>query len=127
MISSLRVGFSPTLKEINFDEIMIQIEGESVNLTVEVITNLSLTADPTWSKLDDQLPSKATVINYTSGNQTYSTLGLPNLTSFIDTGNYTLTASNRCGTSSTFVYMDVKGKELCVLLCSVKLLFIFCQ
>ncbi|XP_065920649.1 uncharacterized protein [Dysidea avara] len=102
-------GFSPTLKEINFDEIMIQIEGESVNLTVEVITNLSLTADPTWSKLDDQLPSKATVINYTSGNQTYSTLGLPNLTSFIDTGNYTLTASNRCGTSSTFVYMDVKG------------------
>ena len=84
-------------------------EGKSINLTVEILSDSPLTFGPTWSKLDEPLPSKAVVRNFFVGRNLYTSFGLSDLSFANDTGNYSLTTENECGESNLAVYIDVKG------------------
>jgi len=59
------------------------------------------------------LPSTAVVDNYTTDGVLYSRLSLYELSFEEDSGNYTNTVKNHCGSSFAFVFIDVmKGKKL---------------
>ena len=93
------------LDKTNFENALDVEEGGSVNLTVEVFSNMSLAAVITWSRLDG-LPENAVVTYYVINGLNYTSLRLTNAAA-VDTGNYSLTAINECGNSNLYVYIDV--------------------
>ena len=53
------------------------------------------------------------VDNYTTGGVRYSRLSLYDLSFEDDTGNYTNTVKNQCGSSFVYIYIDVmEGRRL---------------
>lgn len=94
---------------MNFEEVMKVIKGKSLNLTVEISSSVPLIGEPAWIKLDEPLSSKDVVKNFVVNKHIYSSLGFSNESFAIDTGNYSLSTKNACGTSSLSVYIDVKG------------------
>ena len=99
----------PVLQRTNFEEIVKVKEGDSLNLTVEITSDLPLTGEPTWSSLDEPLSSEAVVRNFVVNKHNYTSLGLSGVSFANDSGNYSLTAKNFCGKSSLTAYVDVKG------------------
>ena len=95
------------LHKINFQNALDVEEGGSVNLTVEVFSNMSLTAEILWSGPGD-LPENAVVTYYVINGINYTSLYFNN-TVVADTGNYSLTVMNECGGSILYVYIDVRG------------------
>ena len=88
-----------------------EIEGSSVNLTVQVFSSLPLISEPMWSRMNGALPPRAAVTNFIKNEIIFTSLALFNLSSTDDNGNYSLTASNRCGSSSFIVHFSVKGNK----------------
>ena len=89
---------------------MVKVQDKrSLNLTAEILSNLPLIGEPSWSRLDGTLFSNAIVTNFEINDHTYTSLGLFNVSFVNDTGNYSLTTQNKCGKSSLTVYIDVKG------------------
>ena len=82
---------------------------KSLNLTVEILGDLPLIDEPTWSRLDGPLPTNAVVANFKVDDHMYTLLGLSDVSFINDIGNYSLTTQNKCGKSSLTVYIDVKG------------------
>ena len=105
------------MHKTNFEKFVEVEEGGSLNLTVEVFTNTSFTAEILWSKLDDPLPASAIVINFVVNGINYTSLELFNLSFANDAGNYSLIAINECGISDLNIYIDVKGTyiRMCIL------------
>lgn len=99
----------PVLQRTNFEEVIKVKEGDSLNLTVEITSDLPLTGEPTWSRSDEPLSSEAVVRNFVVNKHNYTSLGLSNLSFANDSGNYSLTVKNLCGKSSLTVYIDVTG------------------
>ena len=81
----------------------------SLNLTVEILSNVLLIGEPTWSRLDGPLSTNDIVINFKVNNHIYTSLGLSDVSFVNNTGNYSLITQNKCGKSSLTVYIDVKG------------------
>ena len=102
-------GSPPLIHKTNYEEVLTTEEGNSVNLTAEIVSGLPLTNGPVWSRLDDSLPSKAIVIDFMVENKEYSSIEISNLSFGIDGGNYSLSASNKCGKTTSFVFINVKG------------------
>ena len=102
---------SPVLHKANFESVVEVEEGGSLNLTVEVFNNMSLKfTDIIWSRLDDDpLPENAIVIDFVVNGINYTSLELFNLSFANDSGNYSLTAINECGSSDLSVYVNVRG------------------
>ena len=80
--------------------------GRPFNLTATVVSKSNLTL-LYWSppKLVGPLPNRTTVVS--SGNITTATFMLLKNASLGDSGNYILTAVNKCGKNSSQVYVDV--------------------
>lgn len=97
------------LYKTNFDEVVEVRKGMSLNLTVAVFTNLSLTSVPVWSRENQQLYSIAVVKNFVTNEIFYTSFIIFNLSYVNDTGVYSLSVSNRCGSSSISVFIDVTG------------------
>ena len=117
----------------NFRHYILLVEGSNVTLTltINVTTGPStlFNGSVTWkvfSGTEHDLPPTAKVINYISDGVFHSNLSLYDLSYYNDIGNYTCTASNECGTSSVFAYIDIsKGMSLLfvVICCHQLLLF----
>ena len=118
------------------------VEGSNVILTTTVTTDHDLSTlfngsvttlfngSVTWKVfrgVEHHLPPTAKVINYISDGALHSNLSLYNLSYYNDIGNYTCTASNECGTSSVFAYIDIsKGMSLVfVVICCHELLLFY--
>lgn len=100
----------PILHKANFFESFIEVEkGGSVNLTVEVFNNMSLSIEITWSRLNGSLPRSTLVTNFVVNRTDYTSLRLFNLSFANDTGYYSVTAINECGSSDLDVYINVTG------------------
>ena len=97
------------LHKTNFGNALDVEEEGSVNLTVEVFSNMSLTPEihVFWSG-PGGLPENAVVTYYVINGINYASLGFNNIV-VADTANYSLTAMNECGSSILYVYIDVKG------------------
>ena len=102
-------GSAPHVVSDNFHHYASETEGHNLTLTTLVTSDLPLSSGyPIWGVLGDRsLPSTAVVDNYTDGGILHSRLSLYNLSYFDDSGNYTNTASNKCGTSFIFVFIQV--------------------
>ena len=76
------------------------------NLTATVVSNLNLTSSH-WSPPEpsNPLPNKTITVHH--GNITTTTLMLLENATLGDSGNYTLTAVNECGRSSSQVEVEV--------------------
>ena len=107
------VGTQPAMSA-HFNHYMLLDEGSNVTLTTEIITDLPLSnRSPSWNvSTGPNLPKNAKVNNYTVDG--FSSLTLYDLSFYDDTGNYTCTASNKCGTSSEFVYIAIRKGMSCV-------------
>lgn len=103
------LDFPPSLHKTNFNEVVEVTEGLPINLTVQVLSSLPLTSEPVWSRMNGVLSSSSIVINFIRDKMNFTSLGLYNVSHTNDTGIYSLTASNRCGSSSFIVYISVKG------------------
>ena len=99
----------------HFYHYMLLDEGSNVTLTTEIITDLPLfNGSPFWNaSTGPSLPKNAKVNNYTIDGHIYSSLILSHLSFYDDAGNYTCTASNMCGTSFMFVYIDITKSMSC--------------
>lgn len=100
----------PVLHKTNFENRLDVEEGGSVNLTVEVFSNMS--AAPTkilWSG-PDGLPENTVLTHYVINGVVYISLTFTNAVAN-DTGNYSFIAINECGTSNLYVYIaiDMEG------------------
>ena len=110
MFSSL-IASAPDLCPVNFNPPLKDVlPNRSVNLTVSVISELSLTNHPKWLKINDDLPEDSHT-NYTDDD--YFSLFIDKA-SYDDRGIYCLTASNQCGTSTISVTLRIlKGNDHC--------------
>ena len=110
MYSITFLDVSPVLHKANFENVVEVEEGGSLNLTVGIFTNMSINfTDIIWSKLDDPLPKNAIVIDFAVNGINYTSLELFNLSFANDSGNYSLTAINECGSSDLSVIVNVRG------------------
>ena len=87
-------------------------EGSSLNLTAEIVSIRPLTNGPVWSRLKGSLPSRATVIKFMTENKGYTSISIAYLSFIIYGGNNSLSVSNKCGKTTSFVYVNVKGKHI---------------
>ena len=102
------VGSAPLVSRENFRYYITRIEGSNITLTATVTTDLPLSSGyPVWQVAHGMLPSNAKVDNYTIDGVLYSNLSLYNLSYYENSGNYTFTASNECGTSLVFTFIEV--------------------
>ncbi|XP_065920286.1 uncharacterized protein [Dysidea avara] len=107
-------GSPPMIRRTNYEDIMPVDNGKSVSLIAELVSSLPLVNGPTWSKSDASLlPSEAVTKSFTVGNKSYSSLDISNVSFVQDYGNYSLSVSNICGKTSSFVFIDVKGPKVC--------------
>ena len=88
-----------------------KLTGRPFNLTATVVSNLALIWLH-WSPPEyfNPLPNKTITVRH--GNITTTTLMLLKNATLGDSGNYTLTAVNECGLSSSQVEVDVLTCEL---------------
>ena len=101
-------GSAPLVSRENFRYYITRTEGTNITLTATVTTDLPLSSGyPVWQVAHEMLPSNAKVDNYTIDGVLYSNLSLYNLSYYENSGNYTFTASNECGTSSVFTFIEV--------------------
>ena len=108
-------GSAPHIVRDHFHHYISEIEGHNLTLTTFVTSDLPLISGYpfcNWGVLGGQsLPPTAEVDNYTDDGILHCRLSLYNLSYFDDSGNYTNTASNKCGTSFIFVFIQItKGK-----------------
>ena len=101
------VGSAPHVASDNFYPYILKMEGSNLTLVTSITSNLSFSSD--WEVIDHKsLPSTAVVDNYTTTDGIlHSKLSLYNLSYYNDSGNYTNTASNKCGTSFVFTFIQV--------------------
>ena len=105
-----RIGSAPHVTSDNFYHYISKIEGSNLTLVTSITSNLSLSSGyPVWGVIDHKsLPSTAVVDNYTTADGIlHSKLSLYDLSYYNDSGNYTNTASNKCGTSFVFTFIQV--------------------
>jgi len=110
----LLIASAPELYEVNFNGKLTVIVDNPVNLTVNIDSDLPLTSDPMWSRDDADLSNDSYVMNYTKKKKrnNYTSLIIEKASYYNDEGNYYLTASNQCGTSTVSVDLDiVKGNN----------------
>ncbi|XP_065884702.1 titin-like isoform X5 [Dysidea avara] len=100
----------PHVERIDFFNYIRRHEGSNLTLSAKVSSNIPLLAGyPKWAvDFNLSLPSTAMVDNYTINGTIYSNLTLYELSFENDTGNYTFTAENKCGSSFVYVYIDVR-------------------
>ena len=104
----MNAGSAPLVTRENFRCYITIPEGSNITLTAAVTTDLPLSSGyPVWKVFHGTLPSTAKVDNYTNDGVLYSNLSLYNLSYYEDSGNYTCTASNECGMSSVFTFIQV--------------------
>ena len=100
-------GSVPLVSRENFHYYITITEGSNITLTATVTTDLSFSGYPFWKVLHGMLPSTAKVDNHVIDGVIFSNLSLYNLSYYEDSGNYTCTASNECGMSSVFTFIQV--------------------
>ena len=101
-------GSVPLVVRDNFRYYISITEGNNLTLITNITSELSLSSGyPVWKVINHSLPPTAVVNNYTDGGVLHSSLSLYKLSFYDDTGNYTNTASNECGSSSVFVFIQV--------------------
>ena len=85
---------------------MYELTSGSFNLTATVVSHLNFTS-LYWSppEYSDPLPNRTIIVHH--GNVTTITFMLLRNASLGDSGNYTLTAVNECGQSSSQVHVEV--------------------
>ena len=116
-IMTHHAGSAPLVSSENFRYYITITEGSNITLTATVKTDLPLSSGyPVWQVVHGMLPSTAKIDNYTIDGVLYSNLSLYNLSYYENSGNYTFTASNKCGMSSVFTFIDVTEGMLAVLL-----------
>ena len=104
----MNAGSAPLIIRENFRYYITITEGSNITLTATVTTDLSLSNGyPVWQVFQGTLPSTAKVDNYTNDGVIFSNLSLYNLSYYEDSGNYTCTASNECGMSFVFTFIQV--------------------
>ena len=89
---------------------MSEIEGSNLTLGTSITSNLPLSGGyPVWGVTNHQsLPPTAVVDNYTTADGIlHNRLSLYDLSYYHDSGNYTNNASNDCGTSFVFAFIQV--------------------
>ena len=107
-IMTHHAGSAPLVSSENFRYYITLIEGSNITLIATVTSDLPLSSGyPVWQVVHGILPSTAKVVNYTIDGVLYSNLSLYNLSYYENSGNYTFTASNECGTSSVFTFIEV--------------------
>ncbi|XP_065884691.1 uncharacterized protein [Dysidea avara] len=102
-------GAPPHVDRFDFSYYIPKHKGNNLNLTTNISSNIPLSSGyPQWIKdFRLPLPSTAVVDNYTTGGVRYSRLSLYDLSFEDDTGNYTNTVKNQCGSSFVYIYIDV--------------------
>ena len=106
---------------MNFPHYLLLTEGTNRTLITNVTSDLPLSSGyPAWRVSNHDLPQNAMVENKTIDGILCNKLLLYHL-SYYNSGNYTITAANECGTSLVFVYIDVKKGTLWHFSCVVKL------
>ena len=110
MLSSLHTATSaPVLYAVNFNAEKTVEVNSIVNLTVRIVSNSSLTSDPTWYRINADLPEDSS-IKFIDGNN-YTTLIINEASYSDDGGTYCLNATNHYGTSTICVDLHIhKGK-----------------
>ena len=103
------IGSAPHVVGDNFHQYISETEGSNLTLITSIISDLPLSSGyPVWEVIDHKsLPSTAVVDNYTNDGILHSKLSLYNLSFYDDSGNYTNTVSNKCGTSFVFTFIEV--------------------
>ena len=104
----------------NFPHYILLTEGSNRTLITNITSDLPLSSGyPAWQVSNRDLPSNAVVDNTIIDGVLCNKLLLYDLSYYYNSGNYTITAGNECGTSLAFVYIDVeKGTHvmaLCIL------------
>ena len=106
------IGAPPQVDGYNFNSYILRYEGNNLTLATEISSDLPLSnGDIKWVGFHRPLPSTAVVDNYTTDGVLFSRLSLYELSFEDDSGNYTNIVSNRFGTSSISVYIDVRKGE----------------
>ena len=107
--------YTDAVPQIHFQHVtnnfVYKFTGRPFNLTATVVSKFNLTL-LYWSppKLADPLPYRNITVHH--GNVTITTFMLSKNASLGDTGNYTLTAANKCTQNSSKVYVVVKSGRL---------------
>ena len=101
-------GFPPRVYPMNFPHYLLLTEGDNRTLIANVTSDLPLCSGPTWRVSNHDLPPNAIVENETIDGVLCNKLLLYNLSYDYNSGNYTISAGNECGTSLAFVYINVK-------------------
>lgn len=113
---------SPT----NFPHYLLLTEGSNRTLITNITSDLPLsTGYPAWRVSDRDLPPNAKVENKTINGVLCNKLLLYDLSYDNNSGNYTITAGNECGTSLAFVYIDVKKGTLWLFVAEIMQLLLF--
>ena len=94
----------------NFRYVISRCDGSNVTLITIITSDPPLSGYPVWnvnSGIDHDLPPNSIINNTMVDGVLNNTLYLFNLSYYDDTGNYTCTASNQCGNSSVFTFIEV--------------------
>ena len=94
----------------NFRYFISRCEGTNVTLITTITSDPPLSGYPVWivnSGFDHDLPPNSIINNTMVDGVLNSNLFLFNLSYYDDTGNYSCTASNQCGNSSVFTFIEV--------------------
>ena len=105
------------MPQIHFENItdnsVYKSTGRPFNLTATIVSGLNLTS-LYWSLPEDvgPMPNNTNTVHH--GNITTTTFTSLKVATLGDSGNYTVTAANKCGQSSLQVYVQVVTGELIV-------------
>lgn len=103
----------PNLYAVNFNSEERVLAKKHVNFTVQVVSDLSLTNMPTWSRKGADLPKDSHIMDYSRDGNNYTSLIIDKVSYDNDGGMYHLNASNYCGSSSVSVVLEVyKGNQI---------------
>ena len=109
------VCYTDAVPQIHFQHVtnnlVYKLHGRPFNLTATVVSKFNLTS-LYWSPphLFDPPQNRAITVNH--GNMTTTTFMLLKKAYPSDSGNYILTAVNKCTQNSSQVYVDVKSGRL---------------
>ena len=95
---------------VNFNAEKPVSVNSSVNLTVQITTNSSLTSSPTWSRPEANLPDDSHTMSYSKDGNDYTTLIIDRASYSDDGGMYIASATNQCGTSNLSVVLNIYKK-----------------
>ena len=92
-----------------FSEYEEGFSGHTINFTVAVISSSPPVINSDWSRFHAPLNDSKRVFisNFTSGGIQYSSIAIHDLSVSDDGGNYSYCASNGCGKSCVYVFLDV--------------------